>query len=638
MAPTDRTLEDSRALDAAIVLAHEASVRLGPLVIEPAMRRVVRDDGGEEFLEPRVMQTLVALLRAGGRILSRDDLLAQCWGGVEVGEDALNRVIGRLRRLAEGVGEGAFRIETITKVGYRLLAEAQPAPAEVQAEAPDRAPEPLLAVLAFDNLSGDADFLYFSDGVSEEILHTVAKRTGLRVVGRSSSFQLRGPDKSARRVAAELNATHLLDGSVRRSGDQIRITAQLVDCATQTELWSDRFDRALTDIFALQDEIAAAIATALNATLSPAPAAGPIDPVAYDLYLRGRMPLPTFMAFDLPMLEQAVARAPEFAQAWAMLAFARAVDLCWDNRAASTPQDWDGMRQSARRALELDPTAGVAYLALAIGLPICGRYAEQFALVDKALAVSPHDPIVLTHASGLENTVGRHSAALAYATQAFELDPYYTAPFYAAVLEAVGRREDGWAAYDRALARWPHSILLVAAALRSACESEAWERYDRLRAAVLPEVAEHWLIGALDQTAKTVRNWSPATAEIVIARLRRELAKSGVIVMGWAGVACEKGLTDTVYELIEASSFDHFFTDSGGFKGVDLSFNVIFSPIFAAMRRDIRFVRFCDRLGYCDFWVRTGLWPDFAAEVAPVYDLRAEARRLVAARGGAAAG
>src|SRR5258708_6362606 len=106
--------------------------------------------------------------------------------------------------------------------------------------------EPVLAVLAFDNLSGDADMSYFSDGVSDEILDTVARSAGLKVIARSSSFQFRGADKAARHVARELAATHLLDGSVRRSGARVRIAAQLVDCADETTLWSKRFDRDLT--------------------------------------------------------------------------------------------------------------------------------------------------------------------------------------------------------------------------------------------------------------------------------------------------------------------------------------------------------------------------------------------------------
>ncbi|HWF78175.1 MAG TPA: winged helix-turn-helix domain-containing protein [Caulobacteraceae bacterium] len=615
-----------------IVLGREAAVRLGPLTIEPALRRVVRDGGGEAFLEPRVMQALVAMLRAGGGIVSRDDLLALAWGGVVVGEDAINRVIGRLRRLSEGAGAGVFRIETITKVGYRLVAEAlaRPAASGTPTRAAASRSEPLLAVLAFDNLSGDPDFLYFSDGVSEEILHTVARRTGLKVVGRSSSFQLRGSDKAARRVADELGATHLLDGSVRRSGDMVRVTAQLVECAGQTELWSHRFDRALTDIFALQDDIAAAIATALNAALAPSAPHGPIDPIAYDLYLRARTPLPDSMVFDIPLLERAVARAPEFAEGWALLAFARAVDLCWDRRRTAKPSEWAGMRAAAERALTLDPQSGIAHLALATGMPICGRYAEQHAMVAKALALAPNEPIVLVQACGFDETVGRQRAALAFAERAYELDPRYAATFYAAGLEATGRREEGFAIYDRAIERWPDSLLVGGSALKSAYDAEDWARYARLRALLTPEIAAHWIVGALDAMAALVRDWDAATGERLIGGLRRELAATGAVSVAWIGKCCARGLADEIYDILEAASFTRLFEDGGAMAGSDLSFNVLFSPAYAALRADPRFARFCDKLGFCDFWVGSGLWPDCADEVD--YDLRAEATRLVEAR------
>ena len=167
----------------------------------------------------------------------------------------------------------------IDLVGGDPLPPPAPAPAS-HAVAPA---EPLLAVLAFDNLSGDPEMAYFSDGVSEEIQDTVARGADLKVIGRSSSFQLRGADKTVKRVVEELHATHILDGSVRRSGDRVRITTQLIECAGGTTLWTNRFDRDLTDIFALQDEIAASVAEALKTTFAPAPKAGSIDPAAYDL-------------------------------------------------------------------------------------------------------------------------------------------------------------------------------------------------------------------------------------------------------------------------------------------------------------------------------------------------------------------
>src|SRR4051794_39763128 len=108
--------------DGPIVLAHEAPLAFGSLTIEPGVRRVVHADGGDEILQPRIMQVLVALARTPGQILTRDELTARCWNGVVVGEDAINRVIGQLRRLSEGLGAGSFKVETINKVGYRIVA------------------------------------------------------------------------------------------------------------------------------------------------------------------------------------------------------------------------------------------------------------------------------------------------------------------------------------------------------------------------------------------------------------------------------------------------------------------------------------------------------------------------------------
>jgi len=247
---------DGETGGAPVRLAAEARLRLGALTIEPSLRSVAHDGGASEIVEPRVMQVLVALVRAEGRIVSRDELLTSCWHGVVVGEDAINRVIGRVRRLLDGVGQGAFGLETVTKVGYRLVSAG-------------RSGEPRLAVLAFENLCDGDDMAWFSNGVSEEILQTVASGAALAVIGRGSSFHFRGAEKSASHVAAALNVTHLLDGSVRRSGPKVRISAQLIECAGQTTLWSDRFDRELSDFLAVQDEIAGAVAAAVATVFAP---------------------------------------------------------------------------------------------------------------------------------------------------------------------------------------------------------------------------------------------------------------------------------------------------------------------------------------------------------------------------------
>jgi DNA-binding winged helix-turn-helix (wHTH) protein len=154
-----------------INLAHEASIGLGPLTIEPALRLVRHDHGAEEFLQPRIMQVLVALIRANGQILTRDALTASCWDGVVVGEDAINRVMGQLRRLSEGIGRGCFQVETITKVGYRLISApttTEPSAAAGRSDT-SRGADPRLSicVLPFANMSDDPQQEYFSDGISE---------------------------------------------------------------------------------------------------------------------------------------------------------------------------------------------------------------------------------------------------------------------------------------------------------------------------------------------------------------------------------------------------------------------------------------------------------------------------------------
>jgi DNA-binding winged helix-turn-helix (wHTH) protein len=120
--PTSRSGRNPQSPDGRIELAREPPLRLGPLGFQPSLRRIAHDDGREEVVEPRVMQVLVALIRAGGQIVSRDDLMMSCWHGVVVGEDAINRVMGRVRRLADGIGDGEIKLETVIKVGYRLVA------------------------------------------------------------------------------------------------------------------------------------------------------------------------------------------------------------------------------------------------------------------------------------------------------------------------------------------------------------------------------------------------------------------------------------------------------------------------------------------------------------------------------------
>ena len=262
-----------------------------------------------------------------------------------------------------------------------------------------------------------------------------------------------GQGGRARRAA--LKATHVLDGSVRRSGNKVRIAANLIECERETTLWSDRFDRELSDVFALQDEIAAAVAAALKVAFAPAVQAETVDPAAYTLYPEG-------------------AARSGIAACWSLRRRARRDRAAWKRRPPwrrSSPapgSSWRRCRSSAfastrpgsrRRstraevvvaaetALQLDPGLGGAHQALGQLEPL-GRFAEREALHMKALAVAPNDPTVLTNASLFFTEVGRIHEALGYARQAYDLDPMYpwAANWYANMLGYAGRFAEARAA------------------------------------------------------------------------------------------------------------------------------------------------------------------------------------------------
>ena len=215
------------------------------------------------------MQVFVALAERRGEVVSRDDLSQRCWAGRVVSEDAISRCIAALRRLAqahEGIG-----IQTIARVGYRLNERSASDSASGGRASVDS--EVVVAVLPFENLAAGAEMAHFCKGVTEEILQAVACRTSLKVIGRAASSEFRGGQKIVSQIADRFRATHVLDGSVRRHGSLVRVCAHLIECRGQTIIWSARFDRELSDVFAVQDLVAEAVAMAMQRALAPDAAA-----------------------------------------------------------------------------------------------------------------------------------------------------------------------------------------------------------------------------------------------------------------------------------------------------------------------------------------------------------------------------
>jgi TolB-like protein/DNA-binding winged helix-turn-helix (wHTH) protein len=285
--------------------ALEQGFQLGELRIDPLADEVT-GPGGRERLDPKVMDVLVVLAQHAGHVVLRDQLLAQLWRNAVVTDDALSQCVYELRRhLSQAGGDHKYKalLETLPKRGYRLNGEITVAPSQPGnqertmsnrrllimaalalaagvlwftighlASGPSTEPDsasaneaaPSTAVLPFVDMSAGQDQGFLSDGISEEIVNRLAQVPAMRVIARTSSFSFTGQQAGIPEIAAKLNVTHVLEGSVRRSGDRVRITAQLIEATSNSHLWSDTFDRELGDPFAVQDEIAASVARALQ--------------------------------------------------------------------------------------------------------------------------------------------------------------------------------------------------------------------------------------------------------------------------------------------------------------------------------------------------------------------------------------
>jgi TolB-like protein/Flp pilus assembly protein TadD len=285
-----------------------------------------------------------------------------------------------------------------------------------------------IAVLPFTDMSQKKDQEYFGDGMAEEILDLLAKIPGLTVIGRTSSFQFKGKSEDLRKIGTELNAAYVLEGSVRNSGDQVRITAQLVNTKTGAHLWSEKYDRDFGDVLVLQDEIATGIARALQLAVGAddlRPARRLSSTEAYTLYLHARGALDRLdesMDVARSELEQALVLDPSFVQAAEVLALMHAEQAL--NQWVSGPTGWQDAREAAETALHIDPASARAHAVL--GLVIAEqefRWHEADAELAQALQTNPHDSFALDFVARLAMHRGRFDEALHRIDTALSLDP-----------------------------------------------------------------------------------------------------------------------------------------------------------------------------------------------------------------------
>ncbi len=399
--------------------------RIGAWIADPASNLLLRD-GRSVRLEPRAMDVLMHLAARAGESTSVEDLMTAVWKNVVVSDGSVYLAISQLREVLGSTDSGQSYIETVPKRGYRLIVPVGPANAPVVDAPPDRAAkrswtmpaiavallamilalvwvfrpqekaiDRSLAVLPFADLSPDGDQAYLADGITEEVLNRLAGLRDLRVIARTSSFQLRGQGSDARTVGEKLGVEHLLVGSVRKADDRLRITAQLIEARTSQQLWAQTYERRLEDIFAVQDEIAKAVSAAMQVKLKLGDLArmpGMTNDVeAYDEYLRGMALNITARRETFPPaiahLQRAVSIDPQFSMAWAGLSGT------YSNAAFAIPERAAEWRPAAADALErarqLTPEAPHVLLGLGVVATRRGDWlggAQYFQRLEKVLA------------------------------------------------------------------------------------------------------------------------------------------------------------------------------------------------------------------------------------------------------------
>ena len=501
-------------------------------------------------------------------------------------------------------------------------------PADITVSAPSRIPsnagtEPLLAVLAFDNLSNDSEMQFFSDGVTEEIIQRLSRGASFRVIGRTSSFQFRGDRKAE--AAGVLGCSHILDGSIRRASERARISAHLVDASSRTTLWSDRYDCRLEDIFAVQDEISESIASALDQAFSRF-SMGSIDPAVHDIYLsaRPRSYSPDELRKHVGLLEAVTRQAPEFANGWGRLAYLRAWLHFYEPFSARS-ESRARVADEAGRALALDPGNSDAMTGLLFVVPPFGRFIEGNLAVERLKhALGPAQGNV--YIGWYLRTMGFISEGLEQAERAYRLDALdpMAANTVALARMAAGRLEEARPVYEELVPRVPDMSFPISSLLRLYAFQQDWEQVDRLM-----EFTEQRRLREFQETLPFIRakrNPTPETIGSWKRDLEAHVAKTGGVDVSRLVYAAHLGLVEDAYRLAEVSRLGPSGTEDDIMGPDGYRTSLLFLADMPELRNDPRFVRLCARLGLVEFWMATGKWPDCADEVP--YDFRLECERV----------
>ncbi len=497
--------------------------RFGGFEIDVA-RQELRQAGALVHIEPQVFDVIVHLVRNRDRIVSKDELLQAVWEGRIVSEAALSSRISAARRALGDTGNEQSLIRTLYKRGFRFVGEldgADPAPAVVrQDDAPPPPPvdavelapcsdfpsgpdKPSIAVLPFQCMSSDPDQEYFADGLTEDIITGLSRQRWFFVIARNSSFAYKGENVDVRDVAAQLGVRYVLEGSVRRARDRVRVTGQLVDAANGMHMWAEKYDRQLADIFALQDDITSRVIGSvapqiLAAEVARAQRKPPQCIDAWDLAMRAVPHMWRMSTQGLgraqELLGLAVLRDPDYAHAHALLGWTYLGLFNLDTRrpiheytekalaagmralALDDDDPWGhlvvGLAHARRRqselalwhlarSLEIDSSFAVAHAGLGYALACGGRPEHGLQALEQAHRLSPRDPFLAVYTPVVRYmaffALGRYEDTIAVCRSTADSNPDHAGAWrlMTASLGLLGRIDEAEAALAHTLTLQP---------------------------------------------------------------------------------------------------------------------------------------------------------------------------------------
>jgi TolB-like protein len=430
-------------------------VHLRHFVVDLGRGELLDPSGARVNLRARSLDLLLRLAENAGHVVTKDALMAAVWPDVCVTEDSLTQCVSDIRKAIGDVQHDIVR--TLPRKGYLLATEEAPAVAQPpsghagRGRVPDR---PSLAVLAFDSFSAEPEHIMLGDGLAEDITTELARNRDLAVLARHTSFSVKGQGKTADDIARLFNVRYLLEGSVRRAGEQLIVNAQLIDGQDSRHVWAERYEFGASDLYRSQGALCARIAATLLAEMRQSEEAEslrrpPSNLDVYELTLRGMAHKHQFNgdAFlaGRAELSQAVALDPNFAPARIYRGYLDIIDVGLGISETKGPADMAAGIAEIQRGIELDPSLGVGYQALGLALGFSGLYEPQLRAAERSVVLGPGDAENLAFLSYALSNAGRYAEALEAIERAIELNPktpVYYLPFKAVALYALDRFEE----------------------------------------------------------------------------------------------------------------------------------------------------------------------------------------------------